>query len=216
MKLVKDYLQLDIDLKGHLKKNFQVGDKEVELFLDNVFNSYEGEVVPADVRNLIHKGIVIGKPRGLSNFVKKDDITLDEVEVGDVLYLHHRAIDFERRHKETGTFFMRLWRDMITKYVTGAYCKVTPEGEVIPIHKWSICKKFKTVFETTTIIIPEHLRKQKREDLLEVITPSRFIKDEVSPGDIIVVNKNGIYEINVEGEDYVFIHTDDLYGIKLD
>jgi len=216
MKLVKDYLHLDIDLKGSLKKSLNVGDKQVDLILDNVFSRYEEDgTMPADFRNLIHKGKLIGKPRGLSSFVKKDEITLDEVDVGDTIYFHHMVVSFDRRTEE-GTFFFRYFRDMVTKKVCSAYCKVTPEGEVIPIHKWTICRKFKTVFESTTLIIPDHLRTQKREDLLEVITPSRFIKDEVSPGDIIVVNKNGIYEINVEGEDYVFIHTDDLYGIKLD
>ncbi len=216
MNLIRDYLQLDIDLKGHLRKTFKINDKQIELFLDNVFNSYDGDSVPADVRNLIHKAVVVGKPGGISSYVKKDEISLDEISEGDTLYLHHRCIDFERKHKETGTFFMRLWRDMVSKYVTNAYCKVTTDGEIIPIHKWTMCKKFKDIFQSTTLIIPDHLRKQKREDLLEVVSPSRFLKDYISKGDIVIVNKNGIYEINVEGEDYTFIHSDDLYGIKLD
>ncbi len=214
MRYVKDYMLVDIDLKQHLRKTIKLGEKEVELYMDTIFSRMEEDGTdPLDPSLIPHKGTVVGKPRGLSSIVKKDDITLDEINEGDVVYFHHHVVNFERR-TEDGKFFFRFFRDMIAKYATSAYCKIVG-GEIIPIHKWSICKKYKNIFQSTTLIIPQYLKNKKSEDLLEMVAPSRFISDEVSKGDVIVVKPLGVVDLKIEGEDYVVIHEDDIFGVKI-
>lgn len=214
MRYVKDYMLVDIDLKQHLRKTIKLGEKEVELYMDTIFSRMEEDGTdPLDPSLIPHKGTVVGKPRGLSSIVKKDDITLDEINEGDVVYFHHHVVNFERR-TEDGKFFFRFFRDMIAKYATSAYCKIV-DGEIIPIHKWSICKKYKNIFQSTTLIIPQYLKNKKSEDLLEMVAPSRFISDEVSKGDVIVVKPLGVVDLKIEGEDYVVVHEDDIFGVKI-
>ena len=48
-----------------------------------------------------------------------------------------------------------------------------------------------------------------------MVAPSRFISDEVSKGDVIVVKPLGVVDLKIEGEDYVVVHEDDIFGVKV-
>jgi co-chaperonin GroES (HSP10) len=214
MRYVKDFMLIDIDLKQHLRKTMNINGKEVELYLDTIFSRMdEAGTMTHDESLITHKGKIIDLPAGLSKKLKKDGITLDEFQEGDDVYFHHHSINFGRR-TEDGHFFYPLFRDWVTKFVCSIYCKVK-DGEVYPVSKWNICKQYKSIYESTTIIIPDHLRQKKREDLVELYKPSKFLEDELTQGDTIVINPEAFYIMKVEGEEYIFVHDDDIHAIAL-
>lgn len=214
MRYLKDFMLIDIDLKQHLKTTMNINGEEVELYLDTIFSRMEEDgTMPHDEGLIPHKGKILGLPKGLSKNLKDDGIFLEDFEVGDDVYLHHHSVNFERKTDE-GNFFYPLFRDWVTKFVCSVYCKVR-DGEIFSVSKWNICKQKKNIFESTTIIIPDHLRQKKREDLVEIYRPSRFLEKEITQGDTVIINPEAFYKMKVEGEEYLFVHDDDIHGIAL-
>ena len=209
MKFPKDHCLVDIDEKQNLKKTIKTAEGEKELILDVAHNRIEDDFIPEDDTYIPQKGTIISVPGTTNTKARKVGITPDLLSDGDVVYMHHLAVRSERK-LTNGQYFLSLPRDLGFSITTNFLCKIK-DGDIEPIFDWNFCKPVKNVFAETTLIIPEYLRKQKREDVLQIVRPSAAtLSNDTKQGDTIIVDKNSIYPIRIEGEDYIAVRDENI------
>jgi len=198
---------VEINLKQNLSHTIMTPEGEKELTLDLNQNRMEQDFVPDD-HYIPHKGKVLSMPRSLSKKAIRWGINLDEMCEGDTVYTSHLAVNENNKLGED-QYFVSIPRDMVGT-ISSFFIAKEVKGEIIPLYDWNMFEPVEEVKEST-IIIPEYLKKKKREDLMILKKPSKSLKEEgYKPGDRFIVHKDKVYPIKINNEVMVFVRNENL------
>lgn len=208
MKYVKDFMLVEIKENQNLVHEMEGANGEkVTLYLDNEYNRMSEDYIPEDDSYIPHEGKVLSMPRGLNPKFRESGLNLDELESGDTIYVNHLAVNAHNRLTE-GKYFLSLGRDIVGAITSNVLAKKVGE-ELVPVYDWSIFEAVENKYEHSTLIIPDHMKEKKREDILKLISPSKQLGD-AEQGDMFVVNENAIYPLKIDGVKYFFVRTENV------
>lgn len=210
MQFPKNYCLVEIDEKQNLKKKIQTADGEKELILDVEHNRIEDNFIPEDDSYIPHKGTVVSLPRSIDRRSMKYGITTDQLKPGDKVYVHHLAVNSERR-LTNGQYFLSIPRDLVGSITSNFIAKVCDDGQIKTLYDWNLFEPVVNKYEHSTLVIPDYLKQKKREDILKITHLSSFNKDQGNTrGDRFIVKENSTYPIQIEGKKYIALRDENI------
>lgn len=209
MKYIKDFMRVEIKKDQNLTTEIKTADGIKTLDLGNIYNRLDKDYIPEGDEYIPFKGKLIQKPLALGRKATKAGMTLDELIEGCTVYLHHLAVNEDRLAGED-EYHLSYPRDMVGSITSNIICQIV-DGEIIPTFDWNLFKPVDQIHQSSTIIIPEHLKQKKREDILQSTHLSRqLIKEGYAPGDTFAVREQAIYTIKIEKLDYIAVRTENI------
>lgn len=213
IKYIKDFALLEIEENQNLKHEFEGADGEtVTLVLDNEYNRMGEDYIPEDDSYIPHEAKVLSMPKGLSRKAIDAGIDLEQITAGDTIYVNHLAVNSHNRLTE-GKYFLSIPRDLVGSITSNVLAKRVGD-EVVPVYDWSIFEAVVNEYENTTLIIPDHLKEKKKEDILKLIKPSRQLNGV--EGDMFVVKEEAIYPLQIDDTKYFFVRDENVLMKILD
>ena len=209
MKFPKDYMLIEIKEDQNLTKEIEneKGEK-VTLFLDNQYSRMSEDYIPED-GYIPHEAKILSMPRALSNKAKRYGINMEELSEGDTIYVNHLAVNSNSRLTD-GNYFLSIPRDLVGAITSNVLAK--RQGDtILPVYDWSIFEPVVNKYENSTIIIPDYLKEEKKEEILKVIQPSIFLKEQgIESGSRVVVNPDTIYPIKIDDKAIWFVRNENV------
>jgi len=187
-KLLNKYL---IKVDGLFKKKYINGK---EIYIDNSFN---------ELHNAQSVGEVIGVP------VKKEK-SVDSIQVGDLVLLHHFAAKPELLLKieDDDSEYLAVEPGMM-------YLSISPKGEYKTIGPFCILEKKAPIEEVTKsgIFTGEVEVKDENEGTV-IAADNRFIELGGKVGDYVMFDKGGDYDMEMpDGKVYYRVRTNTIYAV---
>ena len=198
MKYIKDFMRVEIKKDQNLTTEIKTADGIKTLDLGNIYNRLDKDYIPEGDEYIPFKGKLIQKPLALGRKATRAGMTL-----------HHLAVNEDRLAGED-EYHLSYPRDMVGAITSNIICQIIDE-EIVPTFDWNLFKPVEQIHQSSTIIIPEHLKQKKREDILQSTHLSRqLIKEGYTPGDTFAVREQAIYTIKIEKVDYIAVRTENI------
>ena len=209
MEFPKDYMLIEIKEDQNLTKEIKgENGTKVTLFLDNQYTRMSDDYIPED-GFIPHEAKVLSMPRSLSNKAKRYGINLHEISEGDTIYVNHLAVNPNTK-LEDGNYFLSIPRDLVGSITSNVLAKKVGE-KVIPVYDWNIFQPVVNKYKSSSIIIPDYIKEEKKEDVLKVLEPSVFLKEQGIESDTrVVVNPDTIYPIKIKDKAMWFVRNENV------
>lgn len=183
------YIKADKTKKSKMK----IGD--MEFFNDTTYN-------PLGTKNVVQDGIVLTACKKARHSVFEYDIEVD-ISPGDHVYTHHFLTDTDNEREINGEMYYELAYEHL-------YCKVVG-GEIKMLNEWNFVSPVEASNDPTEYGIILELKKKNELRVGIINHPCQKLTERgIKAGDKVFFRKGREYVMDVEGEPYYRIETNDI------